>query len=270
MLPDRYILPVHIFSQGFLIAALIAALWIVPAGCIDGISAPVLDYEVVNTYPHDRAAYTQGLVYERGVFYEGTGLYGSSSLRKVKPDSGTVLEQVTLSNDYFGEGVAIWQDRLIQLTWKEGIGFVYHKDSLQKISSFSYSSEGWGITSDNSRLIMSDGTSRLYFLDPKSFEQTGSLRVFDGDVPVPGLNELEYIDGEIYANVWPTNLIAIISPQSGRVRAWLDLAGILPVQERLRGAEVLNGIAYDEQGDRIFVTGKRWPKLYEIKLKGPG
>jgi glutamine cyclotransferase len=232
----------------------------------DTASTPVFDYDVVMVYPHDRSAYTQGLVYDEGSFYEGTGLYGQSTLRQVDPETGAVLKQIELAPNYFGEGVVLFKDKLVQLTWKENAGFVYDKESLVRTSNFSYPSEGWGITTDGSRLIMSDGTSSLYFLDPVSFEKTGSITVSDRGSPVSRLNELEYINGEIYANVWPTYQIAIISPRTGQVKAWINLEGILPALYRMQGAEVLNGIAYDEKGDRLFVTGKLWPKLFEIKL----
>lgn len=229
-------------------------------------STPVLGYDVVKAHPHDRSAFTQGLVYDEGSFYEGTGLYGRSTLRQVDPETGTIRKQIELAPNYFGEGIALFEDELVQLTWKEKAGFVYDKESLERTSDFSYPTEGWGLTTDRSRLIMSDGTSSLYFLDPESFEITGSIAVSDRGSPVSGLNELEYIRGEIYANVWPTSKIAIISPETGQVRAWIDLQGILPVLYRLQGAGVPNGIAYDEKADRIFVTGKLWPKLYEIRL----
>jgi len=227
---------------------------------------PILGYEMVKDRPHDRIAYTQGLVYDDGLFYEGTGIYGQSTLRQVDPETGTVLKKIELEPSYFGEGVALFRDILIQLTWRENVGFVYDKDSLDRIANFSYPTEGWGIATDGSSLIMSDGTSTLYFLDPESFERTGSITVSDQGSPVSRLNELEYIKGEIYANVWPTDRIAIISPRTGKVRAWIDLKGILPAPYWMQGAEVLNGIAHDEEGDRLFVTGKLWPKLFEIRL----
>ncbi|MFB3763843.1 MAG: glutaminyl-peptide cyclotransferase [Methanotrichaceae archaeon] len=227
---------------------------------------PVLGFNVVKECPHDRAAYTQGLVYDEGLFYEGTGIYGQSTLRLVDPDTGTVLKKIELGPGYFGEGVVLFRDRVIQLTWRENAGFVYDKDSLDWIANFYYPTEGWGITTDRSRLIMSDGTSSLYFLDPESFERTGSIAVSDQGSPVSRLNELEYIKGEIYANVWPTDRIAIISPRTGQVRAWVDLKGLLPNPYWLQGAEVLNGIAYDDEAERLFVTGKLWPKIFEIRL----
>jgi glutamine cyclotransferase len=229
-------------------------------------STPVLDYRVVNAYPHDKAAFTQGLAYDKGILFEGTGLYGQSTLRKVNLQTGTVIERVRLPDLYFGEGIAIWNDRLVQLTWQSGRGFIYDKKSLRQISNFTYETEGWGITSDGERLIMSDGTDDLYFLDPETLIVTGKMEVKDGAHPVRGINELEYINGEIFANIWPTDKIAIISPQTGAVRAWIDLHGILPLEDRLRGVDVLNGIAYDALNDRIFVTGKLWSKLFEIEL----
>lgn len=234
----------------------------------DATIAPVLGYEVVNEYPHDRIAYTQGLVYVDGLFYEGTGLYGHSTLRQVDPEKGTILKKINIGTKYFGEGITLFGDRIVQLTWREHAGFVYDKERLDMIANFYYPTEGWGITTDGSRLIMSDGTSNLHFLNPESFERMGSITVSDHGSPVSRLNELEYIKGEIYANVWPTDKIAIISLRTGEVRAWIDLKGILPALHKMQGAEVLNGIAYDKLGDRLFVTGKLWPKLFEINLVG--
>ncbi|MBE0431138.1 MAG: glutaminyl-peptide cyclotransferase [Dehalococcoidia bacterium] len=227
---------------------------------------PVYTYDIVNVYPHDRDAFTQGLVFEDGVLYEGTGLYRHSTLRRVDLETGNILQVRELPAEYFGEGITIYEDRIIQLTWLSNIGFVYDKDTFELLREFSYPTEGWGITHDGERLIMSDGTSTIYFLDPQSFEQTGQLEVFDGDGPVTRLNELEYIKGEIYANVWQTDRIARISPETGQVTAWVDLEGLLPAEDRLEPVDVLNGIAYDAENDRLFVTGKLWPKLFEIEL----
>ncbi len=223
-------------------------------------------YEVVRAYPHDPDAFTQGLVYEEGSFYESTGLYGSSSLRKVDAASGSPCQMILLPNSVFGEGLTLFGDRLIQLTWKEKTGYVYNKNSLELIQEFQYGIEGWGITHDGGRLIVSDGSSTLYFWHPETFEVTGSLTVRYQGQPVRRLNELEYIHGLIYANVWQTNRIAKIAPDTGDVIGWIYLDGLLPPEDQA-GADVLNGIAYDAQGDRLFVTGKRWPKLFEITLK---
>jgi glutaminyl-peptide cyclotransferase len=225
-------------------------------------------YETVNAYPHDRLAFTQGLVYDgEGVLYEGTGLYGRSSLRRVDLQSGSVLQETDLLSSLFGEGVALWREHIVQLTWQSGLGLVYGKDNLTKISSFSYPTEGWGITSNDSSLIMSDGSNVLHILDPESFAEKGQIKVKVNGTPLEGLNELEYIKGNIYANVWPTNWIAIISPESGEVTGEINLMGILPENETEgQRVDVLNGIAYDARDDRLFVTGKLWPKLFEIRL----
>jgi glutamine cyclotransferase len=222
-------------------------------------------YEVINIYPHDRSAFTEGLVYDGGVLYEGTGNYGSSTLRRVDLETGLVQKQISLPNEFFGEGIAVWDDRLVQLTWKSKVGLVYDKESLNKTGNFTYQTQGWGITSNGKRLIMSDGSDHLYFLDPETFQVLGQIEVRDGETAIRGINELEYIQGEIYANIWPTNRIAIISPETGIVRAWIDLTGLLPEPDRA-GVDVLNGIAYDAKGDRLFVTGKYWPSLFEIDL----
>lgn len=228
---------------------------------------PVFGYRIINTYPHDPSAFTQGLVFDDGVFYEGTGLNGQSTLRRVDLKTGQVLQQTNLSNEFFGEGIAIWEDRLIQLTWQSGQGFVYGKENLTRIGNFSYQTEGWGITSDGKRLIMSDGTDTLSFLDPVTFSKVGELKVTAKGMPVKGLNELEYINGEIYANMWPSNSIIIIAPDTGLVVGSINLKGILKESD-IEGqkVDVLNGIAYDASEDRLFVTGKWWPKLFEIKL----
>ena len=229
-------------------------------------SAPILTSEVVHTYPHDSAAFTQGLVYAEGILFEGTGGYGESSLRRVELETGSVLQQYDLPPQYFGEGIALWGDRIIQLTWKAGRGLVYEKDTFNPVEEFSYPGEGWGLTHDGARLIMSNGSSSLIFLDPDTFAETGRLPVHDQGVPVSRLNELEYIDGHIFANVWLTDRIARISPDTGEVTGWIDLTGLLDPETAGEEADVLNGIAYDAENDRLFVTGKRWPSLFEIQI----
>ncbi|MGH9752589.1 MAG: glutaminyl-peptide cyclotransferase [Blastocatellia bacterium] len=224
-------------------------------------------YEVIKAYPHDKKAFTQGLVFHQGVLYESTGLEGSSSLRRVELETGKVLKKIDVPAQFFAEGLALFNGHLYQLTWQTQQGFVYDLDSFEKLREFSYAGEGWGLTRDANSLIMSDGSSRLRFLDPHTFDVQRMITVQDGRRDVAQLNELEYIKGEIYANVWQTNRIARIDPQSGRVSAWIDLSGLLPSEARLDPDAVLNGIAYDETSDRLFVTGKRWPKLFEIKLK---
>jgi len=223
-------------------------------------------YEVVNTFAHDTKAFTQGLVFENGFLYEGTGLYGKSELRKVELETGNVLQQHKLPDEFFGEGITIFGDRIIQLTLKSRTGFVYNKETLELLREFSYPTEGWGLTHDGESLIMSDGTPMLYFLDPETFMQNHKIMVLDQDSPVWGLNELEYIDGQIYANVWPTERIVKIQPETGEVIGWIDVEGILDPQGHSKLVDVFNGIAYDSAGGRLFVTGKFYPKLYEIKL----
>ncbi len=223
-------------------------------------------YQIVNAYPHDRNAFTQGLVFEGGVLYEGTGRHGYSSLRRVELKSGRVLQIHELPNRFFGEGITVLGERIIQLTWRSGVGFVYDKSSFELLEEFRYPTEGWGLTHDGQRLIMSDGTSALHFLDPETFEEVGRIEVRDGDEPVTRLNELEYVRGEIYANVWQTDRIARIAPDTGEVMGWIELAGLLSAEDRAQPVDVLNGIAYDAANDRLFVTGKLWPRLFEIEL----
>jgi glutamine cyclotransferase len=230
---------------------------------------PVATYQVVNTYPHDRSAFTEGLVYEDGWLYEGTGLNGQSDLRKVRLETGEVAQTRPISDTYFGEGITIFGDRIIQLTYQSHVGFIYDKASFEQIGEFHYPTEGWGITHDGARLIMSDGTATLHFLDPQTLQETGTLDVYDNNGPVVKINELEYINGEVYANIWQTDVIARISPQTGQVLGWIDLTGLLSPEDRQPPVDVLNGIAYDAAGDRLFATGKLWPKLFQIKLIGP-
>lgn len=229
----------------------------------------MLGYRVVATYPHDTEAFTQGLIFYDGQLYEGTGLNGESSLRRVDLASGTVLQRIDLPAEYFGEGIALFNDRIYQLTWQNKIGLIYDRASFTQLGSWSYETEGWGLTHDGSQLIMSDGSDTLRFLDPQTLAVQRSVQVRAEGQPVTRLNELEYIDGQVYANIWQTDMIARIDPQSGAVTAWIDLSGLLPLEERLPNTDVLNGIAYDPATDRLFVTGKRWPKLYEIALVEP-
>ncbi len=223
-------------------------------------------YEVINTYPHDSDAFTQGLVYNEGVMYESTGLYGKSSLRKVDYKTGKIIKIENLSNRNFAEGLTIHRNKLIQLTWLENIGFVYDLSTFELIKTFNYTTEGWGITNDGKHLIMSDGTENLYYLDPETFQVVKTLTVTGINGPVINLNELEYIDDKIFANVWKTDYIVIINPLTGNVSGWINLSGLLSPEDKSASADVLNGIAYDELNDRLFVTGKKWPKLFEIKL----
>ena len=230
-------------------------------------------YNIVNTYPHNINAFTEGLVYSDGYLYESTGLLedssgnilGSSSLRKEDLSTGNIIQQTTLPVQYFGEGMTIVNNKIIQLTWQTNIGFIYDKNTFTQIDNFTYPTEGWGLTYNGSTLIMSDGTDNLYFLNPTTFQRTGQVQVHDGSTSVVNINELEFVNGDIYANIWLTNKIAIISPQTGQVKAWIDLTG-LPGPTNPNADSVLNGIAYDQQNNRLFVTGKEWPNLYQIKL----
>jgi glutamine cyclotransferase len=223
-------------------------------------------YQVIHVYPHDRNAFTQGLEYRAGFLYEGTGLNGHSTLRKVKLETGEVVQQVSLSPEYFGEGITVINQQIIELTWRTETGFVYDQNSFRRQRSFSYSGEGWGLANDGMQIYMSDGTPQLRVWDPVTLQEKRRITVRDGGAPVTYLNELEWVRGEIYANVWQTDRIVRISPTDGRVLGWVDLSGILPAADRTEHVDVLNGIAYDVLGDRLFVTGKFWPKLFEIKI----
>jgi glutamine cyclotransferase len=228
---------------------------------------PTYDYRIVNRYPHDPKAFTQGLVFVDGFLFEGTGLRGRSSLRKVDLATGTILQYKNLPANFFGEGVTIFGNKVIQLTWRANLGFVYDKNTFQLIETFHYPTEGWGITHDDEHLIMSDGTSILYFLDPYTYKEKRQIKVRDPGGPVSNLNELEYVQGLILANVWKTDMIAQISPETGEVVGWIDLRGLLRPEDRIQRVDVLNGIAFDQRNNRLFVTGKLWPRLFEIELK---
>ena len=223
-------------------------------------------YDVLHVYPHDSEAFTQGLVYVDGALYEGTGLRGESSLRRVDLESGTVLQRHDLSSQYFGEGITILDGRIYQLTWQANKGFVYDRDTFGFIEAFTYPTEGWGLTHDGAQLIMSDGTDTLYFFDPIALTRIGSVQVWDADGPVTRLNELEWVHGEVLANVWYQDYLVRIDPATGRVLGKIYLDGLLTAEDSAANPDVLNGIAYDADGDRLFVTGKRWPKLFEIRL----
>jgi glutamine cyclotransferase len=224
-------------------------------------------YEVVNTWPHDSDAYTQGLLFTNGVLLESTGRAGQSSLRRVELQTGKVLNQVNVPRPYFAEGLALLNGRLYQLTWRHGVGFIYDATTFDKLGEFKYSGEGWGLTTDSSSLILSDGSHRLRFFDPETFTVRKTINVLDRGRPIDSLNELEYIKGEIYANIWHEDRIARIDPSTGSVNSWVDLTGLSNLSEATDEEGVLNGIAYDPAGDRLFVTGKLWPKLFEIRLK---
>ncbi len=230
--------------------------------------APVSRYRIVNIYPHDRAAFTEGLFFHEGVLYESTGQNGKSWIRKIRLENGEVLQQSQLESQYFGEGIVAWKKSLIQLTYTTEIGFVYDLATLKRQRSFNYSGQGWALTHDGTRIIMSDGSASLRFLDPETLRETGRLPVTDAGKPVLELNELEFVKGEILANVWKTERIARISPKTGQVTGWVDVSGLLDPRDAA-GVDVLNGIAYDAAGDRLFVTGKLWPKLFEIRIVPP-
>ena len=227
---------------------------------------PRFSFKVVKAFPHDPTAFTQGLVFADGIFYESTGLRGYSTLRKVTPETGAVIQQVPVESQYFAEGLALVGSELLQLTWEERTGFVYDKATLKRLRTFSYPTEGWGMASDGKSLVMSDGSSHLFFLDPRTQKPVRNLQVFDGPRPVERLNELEFIRGELWANVWQTDRIARINPATGRVTGWIDLTGLLRPEARGPEGDVLNGIAWDKAGDRIFVTGKKWPWLFQIEV----
>ena len=222
-------------------------------------------YKVVATFPHDTSAFTQGLVFADGELYESTGLNGESTLRRVEIATGKTLQRVDVPKQYFAEGLALVGDELLQLTWQHHLGFVYDRKTFKQKRTFTYNTEGWGIAYDgSSRLVMSDGTDTLTYLDPKTFAPSKTLRVRDAGTPVSNLNELEWIEGEIWANVWQTDRIARISPNTGDVSSWIDLSSLFPRRQRVPPADELNGIAYDKATRRIFITGKKWPRLYQI------
>jgi glutamine cyclotransferase len=234
---------------------------------------PVYGYRVVHTYPHDRGAFTEGLFYQDGFLYEGTGMNLQSSVRKVKLETGEVVQKFDWPEAYFGEGIVRWGDKLYQLTYQNQVGFIFDFRTFAKKGEFQYQGQGWAFTTDGKRIYM-DGSRdvraevsdpEIRVLDPETLRQTGVINVTADGVPVKNLNELEWVKGEIFANIWQTDRIARINPKTGKVVGWIDLSGILSPEDR-EGADVLNGIAYDAQRDRLFVTGKNWPKLFEIKL----
>ena len=230
------------------------------------LSTPEYSYRVINTYPHDRTAFTQGLEYRDGFLYEGTGITGRSSVRKVDLTTGRVVQDFPVPQPFFGEGITVVGNQIIELTWQSQTGFVYDKSDFRVLRSFQYPGEGWGLTNDGKQIYMSDGSSQIRVWDPATLKEVRRITVKDGNQPVTELNELEFVKGEILANVWQTDRIARISPADGKVLGWIDLSGILPKSERSSSDAVLNGIAYDAASDRLFVTGKLWPKLFEIKL----
>ncbi len=250
------------------LACLAAAVFACTCDAIPSGPAVRKTYTVVNKHPHDPEAFTQGLLWHDGRLYESTGLKGASTVREVSLEDGKVLRSRALGGQYFGEGLACDGDRLVQLTWQHGKGFVYRRETFEPVSEFSYLGEGWGLTFDGSRFILSDGTSNLRFLDPETFAVVKTVQVTSGGKPVGRLNELEWVEGRIYANIWQEDIIAVIVPDTGEVEAWIDLTGILTPEDRAgHRVDVLNGIAYDPATKRLWVTGKEWPVLYEITLR---
>jgi len=251
-----------------LAAALAATIMTIPQ-IPTGSNLPVYGYQIVHVYPHDAKAFTQGLQYLDGVFYEGTGQVGQSSIRKVEVETGKVLQQRDLPPPHFGEGITVWKNDLLELTWQTHVAFVYDRTTFEPKKKFSYPGEGWGLTHDGTNLIMSDGTSELRVLDPVTFVEKRRIKVTAAGTPLRDLNEVEFVKGEIFANIWMTDYIARIAADSGKVTGYIDLRGLLTSAERAR-TDVLNGVAYDAKGDRLFVTGKWWPKMFEIKLVAKG
>ena len=235
------------------------SLWLIPLPTQYG-------YRVVKTYPHDRTAFTQGLEYRDGFLYEGTGMIGRSSVRKVDVGSGSVIQKYDLPQPFFGEGITVLNQQILELTWQTQTGFVYDRSSFRVLRSFNYPGEGWGLTNDGKQIYMSDGSADIRVWDAATLKEIRRITVKDGVTPVTQLNELEWVRGEIYANVWQTDRIARISPQTGEVVGWIDLSGLLGPMYQLGSGAVLNGIAYDSTKKRLFVTGKLWPRIFEIRL----
>jgi glutaminyl-peptide cyclotransferase len=228
--------------------------------------APIYSYKVVAKYPHSTDSYTEGFFYLDGKFYEGTGIEGRSAVMAIDPKTGKILQRRDLPSQYFGEGIVDWGQNIYEWTWKSHICFVFDRATLQPVKQLSYTGEGWGMTRTPTEIITSDGTATLRFRNPSTFQETRHIVVKEDNIRVDRLNELEFIKGEIYANIWHSNLIARISPQDGHVIAWIDLTGLLPADQMVDAESVLNGIAYDPQHDRLFVTGKQWPTIFEIKV----
>jgi glutaminyl-peptide cyclotransferase len=276
MLPYRFRAPGCRWLLSVLLPALfffLAALTVLKApGAGSRIRPAVYGVQVIQTFPHDPEAFTQGLIFHEGYLYESTGLHGRSSLRKVHLETGRTVINIPLSDQYFGEGLTRWQDTLVQLTWQSRVGFIYDLPTLGLMKRMPYPFEGWGLTEDGHSLIASDGTSQLYFLDPVLLKERKRIVVRDQGLPVARLNELEFINGEIFANIFLTDRIARIAPDTGEVTGWIDLTGLLPAPDRRPSTDVLNGIAYDRQKQRLLVTGKNWPKLFHVRLvkRNPG
>ncbi|MGO9991604.1 MAG: glutaminyl-peptide cyclotransferase [Steroidobacteraceae bacterium] len=234
-------------------------------------AVPIYDVDVIHTYPHDPSAFTEGLFYLNGFLYESTGLEQHSTIRKVRLDTGEVVKKIDIPPQYFGEGIVNWDGHLISLTWKSHVGFVFDLATFKLQRQFQYEGEGWALTQDGKQLIMSDGTPELRFINPNTLKETNRIQVTLDGKPVRNVNELEWVKGEIYANVWQTNWILRINPKDGQVVGLVNLAGLLSSGTQVKSPDgVLNGIAYDAKGDRLFVTGKNWPKLFEIRLRASG
>ncbi len=267
------VVPTKKITQNYLILLLIGII-IISVGYVKLTYRPKeaqeYTYKLINKYPHDPDAFTQGLVYHDGILYEGTGLRGQSSIRIVDLETGKIHRIHNLSKEYFGEGITILNNQIIQVTWQSRIGFIYNKENLKILKTFEIPTEGWGLTNDGSNLILSDGTSKLYFIDPETLELIRSVEIFDRDEAVTEINELEYIDGLVYANIWKTDYIVLIEPLRGSVIGWIDLSELKSHIDDDVKIDVLNGIAYDEESKHLFVTGKYWPILFEIELVSIG
>ncbi len=250
----------------FLLTACFAVLQGQTARQASSNAPPEYTFAIVNVFSHDTSAYTQGLAYRGGFLYEGTGRNGQSSLRKVRLQTGEVIQRVDLGSEFFGEGITIVKNKVLQLTWQSKIGFVYDLNDFHLLQKFSYSGEGWGLATNGHEVFLSDGTPVIRVLDPETFQEKRRLKVWDGSSPVDQLNELEFVEGQIFSNVWHSNRIVRISPQTGEVVGWIDLTGLLSPIYRLEPEAVLNGIAYDPIRKRLFVTGKLWPSVFEIRI----
>jgi glutaminyl-peptide cyclotransferase len=251
-------------AASIIIAALLVIIWLSFQGLlVENRSSTIYSYKIIATYPHDSEAFTEGLIFVNGSFYESTGGWGTSSLREVNLADGSIIKEVALPEHYFGEGLTIVNGSLIQLTWQNGIGFVYDLKTFRETENFNYSTEGWGLTFDGVHLIMSDGTSNLYLLDPSTYQKVGQVSVHDANAPIDNLNELEYVNGSIYANIWHQQRIAIINLSTGQVKGYIDLTGIYQNSDP---EAVLNGIAFDQTTNRLFITGKNWPYLFQITI----
>jgi glutaminyl-peptide cyclotransferase len=253
-------------AGAFLFAALCPFIFGLPSHQVQTMRTPEYTFKTIRVFPHDPTAFTQGLAYRDGFLYEGTGLEGHSSLRKVRLETGEVVQRVDLAPEFFGEGITLLNNEIVQLTWQSHIGFVYNVSDFRLLRRFSYKGEGWGLATNGRDIFMSDGTAEIRILDGGTLRETRRLKVHDGSMPITQLNELEFVEGEIFANVWQTDRIARISPESGKVVGWIDLKGLLSPMYQLESDAVLNGIAYDPKGKHLFVTGKLWPRIFEIQL----